>query len=405
MKLLIINQFFYPDIAATAQMVTDLAEDLSEEDFEITVLTSNSNYLGGTLNGSRTNGKHFKANVIRLNSLSFGRARTLGRIMDYMSFYILALIKSLLLPKPDLALILTTPPLIGCVGWILKLIKRTRYVCLVQDLYPDTAIALGVLRANSLVAKISDAVANAIYRKADHIIAISENMRVKIVQKRVEPARMSIISNWADKRQIYPVAKSGNWFAAKHSLTEYFTVQYSGNMGLGHDFRTFIGAMEKLRARPDIKFIFIGDGKRKAEVLKAKEELGLENVVLLPYQERKNLPYSIGAGDVSLISLKSALNGCIVPCKLYGIMAAARPVIYVGDSTCDVARIIKEANCGFQVNEGDIDGFVGCLLKLVDDPKLTEALGQNGFHYFLANYDREKATGRYFNLLRDLIEN
>lgn len=401
MKLLIINQYFYPNIAATAQLLTDLSEDLADKDIDVTILTSHSSYLKGRLDVNK-NGKYFKSAVIRLNSFTFGKTNTIHRILDYFSFYILAILKSLILPKHDVTLIMTNPPLIFFIGPIIKVFKKSKIICLVEDLYPDTAIALGFLKAKNLFVRIINLVSKLVFKYADMVIAISKNMETRLIEKGVEKNKIVIIDNWADKNQIYPVTEKDNWFLKEHNLQNEFIIEYSGNMGLGHDFDTILKSSEKLKQYENIKFLFIGDGGRKQEILRYQENKKLKNIIFLPYQDRKDLACSISAGDISIISLKAELEGCIMPSKLYGILAAARPIIFVGDKRSDIADIINKANCGFQIDEGDENSFIEKVLLLYNNKSLLNTLGDNGLRYFLKHFERKLAIEKYYHFITSL---
>jgi glycosyltransferase involved in cell wall biosynthesis len=402
LRVLIINQFFYPDVAATAQLITDLVEDLADKNFKITVLTSRSNYLGGKLYAER-NGKLFDAKVIRVKCTCFGKKSTIGRVLDYISFYFLALIRGLSLPKQDAVVVLTTPPLLSFIGLVLKKVKGSKYVCVVEDLYPETAIALGVLRSPSLPVKVINSISKKSYVSADSVIAISEKMKDRLIDHGAHEQKVVVVDNWADSNQIYPVLKEKNWFTQRHQLQNCFTVEYSGNMGLGHDFDTILSGVRELRNRKEVKFLFVGDGVQKDYILDFKQKHDLENLIYLPYQNRSALAHSISAGDVGLITLRPSLDGCIVPCKLYGIMAAARPVIFIGNADSDIARILDLAHCGYQVEENDIDGFLEKVDRLSHDPGLTETLGRNGYRYFLENFERRLATTKYYDVLMSVV--
>ncbi len=401
MKVLLINQYFYPDVAATAQLMTDLTEDLASRNIKMTVLTSNSRYNGGKLDGSR-NGRQPNAKIIRVNSSSLGKRNNAARLLDYLSFYFLVTVRSLFLCKQDVVIALTTPPLLSLVGLLLKVVKRSKFVYLVEDVYPDTAVAFGVLKKDGILTGIMNHISNQSYRHADRVIAISEKMKTTLTNKGVATSTISTIHNWADVKQIYPVCRNENRFISRNNLEKYFTVQYSGNMGVAHDFETFLGGIVSLRDLEDIKFLFIGDGVRKKEILMAKERWDLANLYCFPYQKRHDLPFSISAGDVSLISLKSSFDGFIVPCKIYGIMAAARPVIMVGKNDSDIARLIQSAECGFQIDEGDVDGFIEKILLLHSDSDLAKKFGENGHRYFLENFERRIATEQYYRVLMNL---
>ena len=155
-------------------------------------------------------------------------------------------------------------------------------------------------------------------------------MRQKILARGVKEDRMVIIPNWADGKQICPLERSGNKFVEKRYLADKFIVECSGHMGEGHDFSTILQAAKRLKEYRDLVFLYIGNGPKRGEIAEFKEKHKLGNVSLLPYQDRTDLRFSLGAADVTLISFKSNLESLMFPCKVYGIVASGRPFIYVG---------------------------------------------------------------------------
>jgi len=282
-------------------------------------------------------------------------------------------------------------------------LRGSKLVCLVQDMYPDTAIELGFLKGTGWVARLIRLIQYQIYHHSERVIAISEDMRNRLHLVGTPFEKIQVLENWSDKNKLFPVAPADNWFAREHSLADIFVIEYSGNMGMGHDFDTIFEAIRKFRNEKGIKFLFIGEGKRKAELKHRSGELHLDNVMFLPYQDESVLSYSIGAGHVSLISLRPNLSGCIVPCKLYGIMAAARPILFIGAAKSDIAKVVREAECGFQVEVGDVDGLVQIIGKLNKDRQLGEQMGRNGHRYFLGRYERKLATERYRELFLSIM--
>ena len=246
MKVLLVNQFFNPDVAAVAQLMADLAEDLTEKGDKVSVLSGRANY-NREQNDPRVSNPYLKqVKVHRLFSLNVRGRGGVIHALNYLSFLALAPLRALTLSKYDCAVVFTNPPLIAIVGWLLRLLRGTRYVYVVEDLYPDVAIELGFLKRDGVVTKIANKVSNFLLRHADRVVALGGRMKRELLAKGVKEDRVVIIPNWADGKQIYPVEKSANSFVEKHHLTSKFVVQYSGHMGEGHDFSTILQAAKQL---------------------------------------------------------------------------------------------------------------------------------------------------------------
>ena len=210
-----------------------------------------------------------------------------------------------------------------------------------------------------------------------------------------------MIPNWSEAA-LGDVPADTNWFLDRHGLRGKFVVQYSGNLGRGHEFGTLLNAAEQLRHRSDIAFVFIGEGAKREEVQQTVRSRGLTNVTLLPYQRREDLPFSLGAASVSVITLADALEGLIVPSKLYGVMAAGKPALNFGSQEGEVARVLRAENCGTTVAHGEVAGTVEAILGLAQDPARAVAQGARGRAAFLKRYDRPLATQRWHELCREV---
>ena len=214
-------------------------------------------------------------------------------------------------------------------------------------------------------------------------------------------ARTNMVSNPSLTRKV-PLEKSKNWFVEKHHLEGKFVVQYSGHMGEGHDFSTILRAAKRLQEYNDIVFLFIGNGPKRGEITEFKEKHKLDNVLLLPYQDRATLRFSLGAADVALISLESNLESLMFPCKVYGIMASGRPFIYVGSEQGEIGHIAQTAECGFTIAQGKVESLVDTILHLYQDESLQQELESKAREYFLEHFERKLATARYYDLLIDV---
>lgn len=403
MKVLLVNQFFHPDVAAVAQLMTDLAEDLTGKGVKVSVLCGRAKY-SQEQNDTRASSHYLaQGKVYRVPALNLKGRSGVIHALNYLSFLVPALLRALALPRHDCVVVFTNPPLVALVGWFLKRLRGTKCVYVVEDLYPDVAIELGFLRRDGAVARLADRVSSFLLKHVDRVIALGEAMKQELFLKGVKEEKVVIIPNWADGSDIYPLEKSKNWFVEKHRLKGKFVVQYSGHMGEGHDFLTILRAAEKLREHTGIAFLFIGDGPRQTEIREFKEHHKLDNVVLLPYQDRSTLKFSLGAADVALISLKSRLEPLMFPCKVYGIMASGRPFIYLGSENGEIGQIAQAAQCGYSIWSGDVEALRSLILDLSKNVSQLQEHGAKAREYFLKHFDRKLATARYYDMLQEVV--
>ncbi len=402
-RILFINQYYWPDRASTAQHLADLAESLAERGIECHVLCGKGGYQGDR---SRVPSSevHNGVHIHRVGSTSLGRRSTLRRMTDYLSFYACALVAALRLTRFDTTVTLTTPPIIGLIGMILGRLKGSRHVFWSMDLHPDAGIALGLMsRRNPIVAVLSW-ISDRVYRAADRVVVLGPYMADRIAAKGVRPNRIKTIPVWSRGDEIYPWAEPRESHPLRKSLGlgSKFIAMYSGNMGLAHSFDDLMTAAVRLREREDIVFLFVGDGPRKAEILKAKSEADLGNVILLDYFPREQLHLSLSLADVHLMSMRREMIGIVVPCKLYGAMASARPSLFVGPEHCETADTIREAACGFVNRLGEPDGIVESIEGLAADLNMARTMGEHGRTAFLQSFEREACCVSWSLMLNEL---
>jgi colanic acid biosynthesis glycosyl transferase WcaI len=403
MRIIILNQFFYPDHSATSQLMTDLAESLVERGIGVTVIAGRGRYDGGQKLAAAEDYRGVR--IERAWATSFGKRTTGRRLADYLSFYVGATWTLLRRPRHDVVMALTTPPLIGLVALLVARLRRMRFVALVQDLYPDIAVALGQLRADSRLTRVLEWFNRLVLRNADRIIVLGECMRERVVAKvgAAGEGRVDVIHNWADGAVIEPPGDAENPFRIEHDLRDEFLVMFSGNWGLVNEFQTVLGAARILRDRRDIGFLFIGDGVRAKEIQEFCRANELANVRLLPYQPRERLRYSLAAADVALITLAEGLAGLCVPSKTYGVMAAGRPILFVGDQSSEIARIITEGRCGDSVSAGQSQELASLLSNWSKDKAALSEMGDRARAVFDSRFDRSHAVGAYVRTLEKCL--
>jgi colanic acid biosynthesis glycosyl transferase WcaI len=401
-RLLFINQYYWPDHASTAQHLTDLVESLAAEGHECHVLCAQGGYKPGAPRPPAFeihNGVH----VHRVPATSFGRHSTLTRMADYLSFYARALLAGVKLPAFDAVVTLTTPPIIGLIGTILRRLKGSRHVCWSMDLHPDASLALGRMsRKNPVVAWLAW-LSDTVYRQADKVVVLGPYMADRVLAKRVRPERLATIPVWSRRDEIFPLPRAGHPLREQLGLADKFVVMYSGNLGLAHSSEEFLEAARRLREREDVVFLFVGDGPRMREVRDAQASAGLANVRFLDYFPREQLHASLSMADAHLISMRHEMTGIVVPGKLYGVMASGRPAVFVGPHHSETADTIRQARCGLTVRLGDADGLVEAITRLSSEPETTRVMGENGREAFLAAFERSQCCSLWSGVIGDLL--
>ena len=405
MRIIILNQFFYPDHSATSQLMTDLAGSLVEEGIVVTALAGRGRYNGGERLASSE--VYRGVRIERAWATSFGKKSAVRRVSDYLSFYLGASWKLLRLPKHDMVMALTTPPLIGLIALAIGRLRGMRVVALVQDIYPDVAVALGTLNKRNPVMRFLDFLSRLTLRRSDRVVVLGECMRERVLAKVGEgvASRIDVIHNWADGAEIKPLTGEENPFAAEQNLEGKFVILFSGNLGRVNDFSTVLNAARILRDRTDILFLFIGEGAKSAEIENFAKAHGLENIRMLPYQPRERLRYSLASGHVSLVTLAEGLAGLSVPSKTYGILAAGRPILFVGDTRSSVARIIQDNGCGAVVSSGESARLSQIITDWASDKEKLAQLNAVARETFEKYFDRPRAVTSYLETFQQCMRN
>jgi glycosyltransferase involved in cell wall biosynthesis len=402
-KIFFINRFFFPDHSATSQILSDLAWHLTGRGLVVHVITSGQAYDNP---GARLRSEEVihGVRVHRVASTGFGRAGLLGRLLDYLSFYWSALAMLWrLVEAGDVVVVKTDPPLLSVPAALVAKAKRALLVNWLQDVYPEVAIELGVpfLRGpiGWLIAKCRDLS----LRSAAANVVLGERMRALLVSKNVQPERVYCIPNWCDDSEITEVANSDNPLKSEWKLEDKFVVGYSGNLGRAHDYQTMLAAAELLRDQPEIVFLMIGGGHQVKDLAREVELRGLAGAFCFkPYQPREQLKQSLCLPDVHWLSLEPRLEGLIVPSKFYGIAAAARPTIAVGDLKGEIAGLVRQYACGIAIAKGDGRGMADAIISLYSNAEQRRLMGRNARKMIDEHAGRRRSLDAWESLLARL---
>jgi glycosyltransferase involved in cell wall biosynthesis len=364
------NRSYWPDTGATGQLLTELAEDLvSKHRIEVTVVTGYPVNSTEPLASRQTrNGVH----IVRARGTTFSPRRFTGRAMNYVTYFFSALVAALGLPRQDVTIALTDPPIIGLAAIAARPRHGVIFFC--QDIFPEVAGLLEDFHS-PVVNALLDRLNRFMVRRAVRIIALGDTMASRLIHgKGADPGKITVIHNWADTSAIVPSEKR-NAFAAAHGLDAKFVVLHAGNIGLSQNLDVVIEAAGLLKTRRDIVILFIGDGNRRAALQAAADARGLDNVTFLPFQPRDQLRWTYASSDVCLVSLKPGLAGYIVPSKLYPILAAGRPYIAAVEPVSEVAALTQRHRCGVLVDPGDAAQLADAILRLADQSHERGAMG------------------------------
>jgi len=404
-SILFVNQHYAPDVAATGQCLADLAEHLVDVGYDVDVLAGHARYDAGHVEAPPREVRN-GVRVTRVATTRFGRRTHLGRVIDYASFYLAVLARLLFGRRYDGVIFLTTPPLISLVGHIARTLRGQRYGIWSMDLHPEAEIAAGMLGARSVTARVLAWLDARAYRGADFVVDLGPYMRDLVSRKGVLPDRSQTVSIWGGRTDL--TSKNGaNPLTSRLQLENRFVVMYSGNAGIVHDFGAIFEAMRILRHDPRVYFLFVGDGPRRREVEEFARREGVANFSYHDYFPRDLLRYSLSVAHVHLISLRPQFVGISVPSKLYGAMASARPILFVGPERCETADAIRDARCGVVVDPGAAgDAAAGrkiaeVLQAWADVRSAREELGARGRCAYVERFDYRLGGAAFEHVVRD----
>jgi colanic acid biosynthesis glycosyl transferase WcaI len=394
-RLLVLNQYYWPGFEATAQLLTELCEALAA-DMDVQVLT-------GVLHAHEDEPRktvHNGVEIIRVRSTSFERSKIAARGSNYATYLTSALLSGIRGPRPDVVLCMTDPPIVADIALLVARRYRAPLVVISQDVFPEIAIQLKRLE-NPLLMSILRRLVALYLRRADRVVAIGDTMRRRLEEKGAKPERLRVIPNWVDTARLRPLEKANPW-ARNAGLDERFVVMHSGNVGHAQDLDSLVRASTFVRDLDDLRIMIIGTGARHAELVALAELLEVDQVQFLYYQSRGVLPQTLSSADVHVVGLAPGLAGYVVPSRLYGILAVARPVIAAADAESETAQVVESVGCGIVVPPGRPELLARAIRDAHDGVYDLAAMGARGRDWVEREADRSVALRRYRDLMQEL---
>ena len=392
-RLLVLNQYYWPGVEATANLLTELCEALAE-DYDLTVVT------GAAREPLPSRDVRNGVTVIRVHSTVYDRARLSRRATNYFTYLFGAVREALGSERPEVVISMTDPPFIGAAAELVARRFRVPLLVISQDVFPEIAVKLGRLK-NPLVVGVLGAVIGSYLRFADRVVVIGETMKRRVVEKGVNPDRIRVISNWGDAERVTPQPRDNEW-TRQNDLVENFVVMHFGNVGHAQDLDTLIRATTLLRDLDDLAVPIIGVGARLQELTELAETLEADKVRFLPWQPYDNRALPISAAHLHVVGLARGLAGYIVPSRMWGVLAAGRPVIAAAEEESETAAVVRKTGCGLVVPPGDALRLAEAIRACHDGAHDLVEMGRRARTYAEAETDRSIAVARYRKVLEEI---
>lgn len=411
-KLLMYTNYFYPEVATTGQILTELAEGLTDT-FDVTVICEIPSYAQAIDEKYKTKRFYFEEykgmKVIRVRVPEVNKQSKVSRVKYILSYFFNCIGATFKAGKFDLVFTVTQPPILGgLLGVIGKMVTRGKLMYQIMDFNPEQTIAVNyagnrmVLRAMMWFDKLS-------CRTSDVVVTLGRDMQETLYKrfKNKNVPNNVVINNWIDETQVYPLEHSDERVAAfrkQYGLEGKFVIMTSGNIGLYYDFENLLKIMAKFKDEKDVVFAFVGDGLVKPKLQEYVEKHQLTNVVFAPFQKKEDLNYSLNAADVHIVTNALGVKGVSVPSKIYGILAVNKPIWGILEKDSEAWRIIKDSNCGILAEAANYEQIEETLRTVIAEKEKFVEKHSTGRAYLEAHLTKNQSIDAYRKALLDILK-
>lgn len=392
-RIVFISQVYPPDPTSVGQHLGDAAAELAARGHKVEVVTANRAYE----NPAQRYPRHETlrgVDVRRIGFSSFGKKKLALRMLAGLSFTVQAAFRVLFRPGVDVVVVSTVPPVGSLATLLVGLRRRTRIVFWVMDLNPDQAVAMGAMRPDALPVRLLEWGLRKVLRRADVVVALDKAMAARLEARGDLSGRLTILPPWPLDDHVEPVPHEANPFRKEHGLDGRFVVMYSGNHSPANPIDTLLETARSMAGDERFLFMFVGGGSEKAKV----ERSGLPNVRSLPYQPLESLRFSLSAADLHAVTMGDAVVGIVHPCKIYGAMAVARPVLSFGPANSHIAELVGGSRLGWHVPHGDVEGAVRAVRAAAASSELAQ-MGARGRALLAGGLGKDALCGRFCDLV------
>ena len=405
MRILFLPPYFIPEQTASSHLDDNRYHAFADNGFYmICHVSTPTRGIDDAVRNEYRNRKfetmyHGQMEVYRFSMYKEGR-NPIGRAFRYMFCCGLQFYKSLSVENIDLIYLVSTPPIQGVLGGLLKKIKKIPFVYNLQDIFPDSLVGAGLAKKGGLLWKIGRVIEDFTYRNADKIIVISEGFKRNIMAKGVPEEKIVVVYNWVDEEAVKHVPRENNKLFDVYGLDRSkFYITYCGNIGLTQNMDMLLDVAKELENEPNIQFVLIGEGAYKEEVKVIIKEKNIKNVTLLPFQPYEDISHVFSLGDAGLVISKPGVGENSVPSKTWSILSASRPVLANFDEN-ELKSIIDKNKCGIFTAAGDKAAFREAILTMYKNRSLCKEMGENGRQFILDNLTRAVGTQKYVDVIK-----
>ena len=397
----IISQYFFPDNAATGQLLYSLAKKLKEKKFNIRVITSYPSYAENR-NNEILNENHEGFKIERLFLTKFSFIKKSPKLFKGIIFCLLNTKEILFMNKNLDLIILTSEPLfLPIFGWLLCKLKSINYVLLIYDLYPEILVDMKLIQNDNFINKIWTRLNYKVYKNSKEIIVLSKDIKDKITKKyNIKKKKINIIPSWADTKSLYPVERDENWFIKENNLEGLFIVIYSGNQGRLHDLDTIIETANLLKNESKILFLFVGSGFQNKSLKKKVKSKNLNNCRFLPYQKLDDLKFSLSSASLGVVSVCKNAYENIAPSKLYGYLAVGLPLVIISPEKSYLKEFVEKKELGIWIKNGQSERFAKQIIAIKDSTKVQLDFKKKALEYINNYASLEFISNKYGEILK-----
>lgn len=402
LRVVILNQYYMPDVASTGHLLHELATELADLKFQVEVLTSRPSYgpretwvdcpMRETVDGVK---------ITRMWTTRFSKDNLLGRAVNYLTFMGQLFLRVLFTSRSDTVYLYTTnPPFLGVVGAFVSMVRRHAYVMLLHDAYPQMAVWVGTIQQGGIAENIWHWVNKISYGRARHSIVLCQKAKSLVCGTyRVSRDRVHVVPNWADRKALSSKRKHESEFAASHDLLDHFVALYSGNLGLYYEFETLLDAADLLKDEP-FRLVFVGAGGKRNWLADQIIRRELSNTLLLPYQPYDKLADSLAACDASFVTIARGIEGISFPSKLYTSLAVGRPILGLSEDDSELRELIETHRIGGWSPIGGAESLADHIRALMRDPGEAERTGDRARRLFERAFTLHACAAQYAEVLK-----
>jgi len=406
-KLLVYAHYFYPDVASTGQILTELCEGLREE-FDITVICVVPSYDGKVAEKYKSKRIHREEHngiqLIRVRVPEFQKKNKISRVKNILAYFFNAIIATFSAGKQDVIFSISQPPILGgLLGVIGKKLKRAKYIYNIQDFNPEQTQAVGYSKSKFILS-FARALDKYSCKCADTVVIVGRDMQ-QTLESRFQGKKVPeniVINNWIDEKQIFPLSPINPRvvsFKEEYGLQDKFVFMCSGNIGLYYDLENIIKIIGEFKHSEDVVFAFVGDGIMKQTLVDYVIENKMDNVKFIPYQDKEDLIYSLNAADAHLVTNAKGIKGISVPSKIYGVMASGKAVLGILEEESEARLLIENCNCGKCVCPGDYKNIKSAISEIIEDQVSFKQMGAKGRKTIEDKLRKNTSINKYAQML------